>query len=413
MQSSKYILSIGAAIGGISTLYFLSLIAHLPFIISAALIGISIYPFIRWFGKQLLGTNERIGNFAVGILIAGAVILTNKVYYIATIYGPWDAWAIWNLNAKYLISSEHWQNMFMNTKFTHPDYPLALPSTIAFFSRLAGGQFNLLIPFAFHFLITLSIPILIFTETYKRSIIVAGTALLLMATNEFYLLQGMHQMADTLLSFFLLCAMVSMQQHKDDPRMLVMSAAFLGCCMWTKNEGVILTIIFCIFHYKEFFGKYRAKYSFAGFALPVVVWAIFKFGYATDNDMVAAQGQETLELLKDTARYKLIYDSFITNLNEHFNGLKWCVLVYLLLCIILRRTPDKRILMILCCMLTYLLVYVVSPNNLEWHLFTSLSRLMHQLMPVTMYTLAMMLAGDSKTTSGFQARFVSIRQRLP
>jgi hypothetical protein len=119
-----------------------------------------------------------------------------------------------------------------------------------------------------------------------------------------------------------------------------------------------------------------------------------------------------LELLKDKARYKLIYDSFTTNLNEHFNGLKWCVLIYLLLCIVLRRTPDKRILMILCCMLIYLLVYVVSPNNLEWHLFTSLSRLMHQLMPVTMYTLAMMLAGDTKTTTGFRARFVSVRQRL-
>jgi hypothetical protein len=233
-----------------------------------------------------------------------------------------------------------------------------------------------------------------------------------MATNEFYLLQGMHQLADTLLAFFMLCATVCMQHQKDDPRMLVMSAAFLGCCMWTKNEGVILTVIFCIFHYKEFFGKYRLKYNLTGIALPLAVWLIFKLVYAPANDMVAAQGSNTWALVIDTTRYKLIYDSFSSNLNEHFKGLKWCVIIYLMLCIIMRRMPDKKVLMLLCCMLTYLLVYVLSPNDLEWHLFTSLSRLMHQLMPLAMYVFATMLAGDKKTTSGFQAKFVSVRQRL-
>lgn len=194
--------------------------------------------------------------------------------------------------------------------------------------------------------------------------------------------------------------------------MLAMSAAFLGCCIWTKNEGVIIAIIFCLFHYKEFFGKYRLKYSLAGVALPLTVWLLFKLVYAPANDMVAAQGNSTWILLRDTTRYKLIYDSFIANLNEHFKGLKWVVIIYLLLCIAMRRVPDKKVLMLLCCMLTYLLVYVVSPNDLEWHLFTSLSRLMHQLMPLAIYIFATMLAGDTKTTSGFQTRFVSVRQRL-
>jgi hypothetical protein len=99
MQSSRYILSIGAVIGSISLVYFLSLIAHLPFVITVALVGVGIFFLVKWFTKQAFIAEERIGNFALAILIAGTVVLTNKVYYIATIHGPWDAWAIWNLNA--------------------------------------------------------------------------------------------------------------------------------------------------------------------------------------------------------------------------------------------------------------------------------------------------------------------------
>lgn len=412
MTALRYILSITAALGLIGCLYFMLLVAQVPFIASVMVIVALLSLLLRWFNKPTLGAQPfEMSRFAFAILLAGVVILTNKAYYTSEKHGVWDAWAIWNLDAKYLCDIQHWKNILLNTQLAHADYPLALSANIAFFSKLFSNSFSLVVAYALHFLITLSIPVLIYIDTYRRSTIMAGIALLLIATNDFYLMQGLYQLADTMLALFFLCALVCMQHHKDDTRMLVLSAAFLGCCMWTKNEGLILAAIFCLYHAKELFGKYRVKHMLAGFAIPLLTWLLFKLAYAPANDMVAGQGHSTLAMIQDWSRYKLIWESFTTNLAEHFKLLKWLVLLYLAICAIRRRMPDKRLLMLLTCMLAYLLVYVVSPNNLEWHLFTSLSRLMHQLMPATLYVMLLIVSGDG-TKTNLQARFVSVRQRL-
>ncbi|RYE23135.1 MAG: hypothetical protein EOP51_11470 [Sphingobacteriales bacterium] len=412
MTGLRYILSIAAGLGLIGCLYFLLLVAHVPFIASVMVIVTFLSLLLRWFNKPTLGEQPfEMSRFAFAILVAGVMVLTNKAFYTGEKHGVWDAWAIWNLDAKYLCDIHHWKNMLLNTQLAHADYPLALPSNIAFFSRLFTSSFSIVVAYALHFLITLSIPVLIYVDTYRRSMVLAGIALLLIATNDFYLMQGLYQLADTLLALFFLCALVCMQHHKDDTRMLVLTGAFLGFAMWTKNEGAILAAIFCLFYFKELFGQYRIKHTLAGFALPLLTWLLFKLVYAPANDMVAGQGQGTMAMIQDWSRYKLIWESFTTNLNQHFKLLKWVVLIYLVICAIRRRMPDKRLLMLLTCMLVYLLVYVVSPNNLEWHLFTSLSRLMHQLTPATLYVMLTILAGDGTKTS-LQARFVSVRQRL-
>src|ERR1044071_2020674 len=168
--SSRYIISIGAGIGCTKILYFLSLVVHLPFAVTALLIAAALFFLCRWIYTTPFEEPERFSKLSIYALIAGAFILTNEALDTAHKHGVWDAWAIWNLNAQYLMYPEHWQNMLLNTQFSHPDYPLALPATVAFFSRLLG-QFNYLIPFAISFLITLCIPALIFAELRKNSIL--------------------------------------------------------------------------------------------------------------------------------------------------------------------------------------------------------------------------------------------------
>lgn len=414
-QGSRYILTIGAGIGCTGILYFLSLVLHLPFIVILPLIAAAIYMLVRWMNpKQLIqGASEKpTGKFPAIILAVCLFLLTNKTYYIATQYGQWDAWAIWNLHASYLTSPQYWKNLFLNTSFAHPDYPLVLPAVVAFLNRLLLQTQNVLVSYGFHFLITLLIPVIIYLETFRKSIFIAGLTVLLFATNEFYIEQGVSQMADTLLAFFLLCAMVCIAHHKEDKRMLLLSAAFLGLCMWTKNEGVIIAVIFAVYHFKDLFGAGRLRFALMGFALPFATWLLFKLAYAPANDVVAGQGQETLQRLAQTERYKLIYDYFVKNIKLYFRDAKYGVAIYLLICTIRRRMPDKRLLMLLTILLTYMAIYVVSPRELEWHLFTSQLRLMHQLMPAIMYVLASRFAGSGDTNAGFQARFVSMRQRL-
>ncbi len=404
-SSGRYILFIGLIIGYAGVLYFLFLLLHLPILVSTVLIVSAIFGTIRWFSRS--AQHQRISKLALIILLAGVSILINKTYYLSTRYGLWDAWSIWNLNAQYLSDPVNWQKLFQNATHTHPDYPMALPSVIAFFCRLVG-QFHLLIPYAIHFLIMLCIPVLIYLETYRRSIIVAGLSVILFAVNEFYLTMGISQLADTMLGFFFLCALVCLEQGKEDRRMLILSAAFIGCCMWTKNEGIMLGFVFLTFNLRIFLATEHLKYFIGGIALPLTTLLIFKLAYAPANDLVVAQGKATYQLLFEPERYKLIYNSFTYNLSHYFNELKYGILIYALICVLKREWPINHVTMILVCMAGYLLIYVLSPYDLEWHLNTSLSRLMLQLMPATMYILAQRF---SKSTTSFQARFVSIQRR--
>jgi len=411
-QGSKYILTIGAGAGCIGILYFLSLVVQLPFVATLLPVLVALYLLARWLNRSTLTPAEEkpAGKLAIAVLIAGIAILTNKACYIATLYGQWDAWGIWNLHAKYMATAPYWKNMFLLTTHSHPDYPPLLPGIIAFLNKALLQTQHLLVSYGFHFLITLLIPILIYLETYRKSLLVAGLALVLFATNEFYIAQGVGQLADTLLAFYLLCAMVAMQHHKEDKRMLVLSAAFLGLCILTKNEGVVIATIFIIYHFREMLGTGRLRYTLAGIALPVACWLLYKLAYAPANDMVAGQNGGTLQKLVQPERYKLIYTFFTDNLGKYFRDAKYGVVIYLLLCAIRRRLPDKKLLMLLTILAAYMMIYVVTPRELEWHLFTSQLRLMHQLMPGVMYVLAQRFAGGS--TGQFQATFVSVRQRL-
>jgi hypothetical protein len=405
---SRYILSIAGSLGAIGLAYFAGLVVGFPLWLIAPLVIAAVFFFCRW---MLKGRQEEANEskFALGILIACIFILTNKAYYIASLNGPWDAWAIWNFHAAYLADGAHWKNMLLNTNSAHPDYPLALPSVIAFFNRLIQQQGNGLVAYAIHFLITLLIPVLIYTETYRKNIFVSGLCLLLFATNEFYIMQGTYQLADTMLAFFLLCALVCMRHTDDDKRVHAMAFAFIGLCMWTKNEGVIIAAVFGLFYIKEALSKKNITYTLAGLAIPVSIWAFHKLAYAPPNDMVEGQSANTVQLLLQPARYKLIWDSFVNNLTLYFRDVKYAVAIYILICSIRWKVPDKQLLLLLTILLAYMMVYVVSPHNLEWHLFTSQSRLMHQLMPAMMYVVAVKFSGA--VGQGFQIRSFSIPKR--
>lgn len=412
MQNAcRYILITGAAIGGISMLYFLSLICGLPFWADVIITAIASFYLYKYF-KPSIGLEVPTGRLAIAVFITGLVIITNKVYYLAPKYGLWDAWAIWNLHAGYLADTAHWKQMLLNKTYGHPDYPLALPGILAFLRQLFLGIIDMPVTYAFHFAITLLIPLLIYFETYTRSLFIAGLCLILFATNEFYLLEGMAQMADTLLAFFFLCALVSVEHGRQDRKMLILAAFFLGCCAWTKNEGLILAVIFLLFNANILFSRANIKYFFLGIALPAMTLAIFKLGYAPPNDMVQGQGKHTYTLLFEKERYKLVYHFFKNNIRESFRDVKYGILIYTIICIFRRQWPDRRLVMIAACLLVYMMIYIVSPNDLEWHLFTSQNRLMHQLMPATMYILALKFAGNTPANQGFRVRFFSNRSFL-
>ncbi len=396
-QNSKYIIATMLSVGLLSCIYFLSLLLPVPFMVSILVILVSIF----FLFKFIITTKTAAGQSAeqqlpwqavLGFGLCAALLVKNALG-VAEKHGGWDAWAIWNFHAGYLSEPVYWKNLFRNIESDHPDYPLCLPSVIGFFYRLCAHHFTIIIPFAFSMLVTVSIPALLFSEFIRKNMVVALFITFLFAQDKVFLGFGVAEYADSLLALFLLGAFVCIDHAIENKRYLLLSAACLGGCIWTKNEGAILAGLFLLFNARIFFQLKNIRYTIGGLALPVITLVIFKMNAHVQNDMVNSLNKETINLILDIERYKTIWHSFTDNLNQKFYYVKIGVYIYLILLLIEKKWPDWQMLLVFTCLLVYNLIYVVTTHGLEWHLQTSQDRLMHQLMPAMVYILAKKLAG--------------------
>lgn len=402
-KSSIYIYFVAASIGCMSSIYFLLLILHLPLIVSGIATLSAFYFIAKWLMQLKTVEDEYVSPVKYAILIYGLFSIAYTAPSIALKHGAWDAWAIWNLHAGYLQDSHNWKNMFLNTSAAHADYPLALPASIAFIHKLAGD--GLWINYMFHFLIAISIPAIIYLQTHKRSWLLSAIAFILICKDDFYITLATYQMADTMIAFFLLLAMIAIDNIDNDKRYRIVSAAMLGCCIWTKNEGIMLALLFLLFFYKELLYKKAYRDTLIGIALPLIAYVIFKTGFATQNDIMGSQSSSTLSLFADTERYKLIFTAWKDSINMHYYTISCVVALCILLAVLRGKFPDRKISFVFAACIAYSVVYMITPHDLSWHLKTSIDRLIHQLMPASAYACIVYLANTS--FFNFRARFVT------
>jgi hypothetical protein len=70
------------------------------------------------------------------VLAIGAVLAT----VASSPHGEWDAWAIWNLHARFLFrGGEEWRDL-LTIGWSQPDYPLLLPASVARLWAYAGRE---------------------------------------------------------------------------------------------------------------------------------------------------------------------------------------------------------------------------------------------------------------------------------
>lgn len=403
-----YIILCSIGTGIVSVLYFLLLAAgFVPLPVIAGIVAVCLFFFFRYARRHLMQWVPDDGRkhlFSLAVLATGIIMICVNAYAHSEKYGGWDAWSIWNLQAKYMTSQEHWRNMLLNTRHGHPDYPLMMPGFIAFFSRLLPMLRIETVAFALSFCTMLLIPVLMFLQLRGTGIFIASLVLFMLATDNFYLQHGVSMYADTTLAFFFMSALIAMRQQLTDGRHILLTGALLGCAIWTKNEGVILTAVFCVFYFRELFLGGRVKQFLTGFSMPLLALLLFKWAYAPQNDLVGGLNSDTMGYLQDTARYKQVFTAFSDNIERGFPYLKKGLLVYLLLCLLRRQWPARDMLMIICCAAVYFMVYIVSPQNLEWHLNTSADRLLLQLMPAMVFVMCEYIAGKPAITTFFAGK---------
>jgi hypothetical protein len=165
--------------------------------------------------------------------------------------GYWDAFAIWNLRAKFLAGpGDTWTRSFSPLLvFSHPDYPLLISGFVAQLWKLSGEDTPTLAPILTAAVFAAGVlALLLSTLALVRSTASALLASLTFLTSSSYLLQPMSQYGDVPLSFYFLAtlALVFLSAKSDGTRKLALAAlagGFASFAAWTKNEGLVFFVL--------------------------------------------------------------------------------------------------------------------------------------------------------------------------
>jgi hypothetical protein len=315
-------------------------------------------------------------------------------------YGSWDARAIWNLKARFLhASDDRWINMFdKGISYSHPDYPLLLSGSIASIWDFIGRADDR-VPRLISLLFSYSTPLCLFLFTANtKNRLLAVLAMLLLLTSETFMGQAHHQLADIPLSFFFLCACYLFNVSKKDKRYhsFMLFGLLGGLAAWTKNEGLLMYACFIfvillpgIIRFKPMEAAKQTG-SFILGSLPALGAIIMvKRRSAVSNDLVNESIFDRFSAqFFEIDRLKLI----LHHLSDQFSGIwkdGWLPLIIICTSVLLlgidrdhvKRFALPLLLTVFLVCFGYITIYMLSPLELEWHLNTSLKRLMVQLLP--------------------------------
>jgi hypothetical protein len=351
-------------------------------------------------------------RLAFGVVLVCALGFSG--WYLAhSPHGDWDAWAIWNLRARFLYrGGEHWTAAFSPLiPWTHPDYPLLVPAAVARGWTYAGHETTLVPRLIACLFGAATVGLLMSVLALLRNPSQGYLGGLVLLATPYFLELTTAQYADVPLGFFFLASAALFEIHdrgilsacpfplkreRIGMRELLLAGTLTGLAAWTKNEGslflaatALARLLAIVRHRDRALPRELAAFSLG--LLPVVVVLIyFKLRLAPVNDLVAGQGwRATRDRLMDGQRYALIAGYFLLGLIAIGPGTVVVLAGYHRL---LGRSPheaDRRrqphALTVLVLMLAgYAAVYLTTPNPLGWHLHDSVHRLFMQLWPTAL-----------------------------
>ena len=323
--------------------------------------------------------------------------------------GLTDGWNIWNSHAKFLIAGgKTWSVDIQNT--AHPDYPLLLPASVVHVWRYIGNNS----PDASGFLGILfnlaSIGILVATLIRLRSPVIGLLMGFVLIGTSSYANNAATEYADVPLAAYIVSAMALICLYESDeskPLGIIIFAGFMaGCAAWTKNEGMpfvlatVAVLLLPIFWSASATTRRIAGFA-VGFALPLAAIVYFKLTIAPPNDIFGNRNSaDLLAKISDSSRYLKILKSY-SQTGWTFGGWESNPILPLLALIglsgidtsVLRSYYWRAgVAIIVMLQLTYFGIYVITPLPLDYHLSSSLDRLLMHVWPCCLL-LAGMIAG--------------------
>ncbi len=296
-------------------------------------------------------------------------------------WGEWDAWAIWTLHAKFLYYPDMWTNMFAKEmNWSHTDYPLLLPAVTAMFWRSLHGIYAF-VPATIALANFFMILFILFSGVRQYFLTGVIVSLLLMADFNFMDICA-SQYADSHVALMYLLVILLLTER---PKGYIILAGILcSIALSIKNEGYIFFMVVFLYITISHRHCFTKTSWFLLSALPLFLTAFyFKITYAPDNDILSGQSISTLDKFLSPYRYFHIIRFGLETLIAKYYSL----FILLLLCYKYILKIPKEYKIILFTLVAYLLIYLVTPRDLIWHMGTSMKRLFHHLYPASIYLL--------------------------
>lgn len=370
--------------------------------------------------------NSRRLMYLLGISFSVILACSIIIFILRTLnepHGHWDAWAIWNMRARFLFrAAENCENALSALYiWADDDYPLLIPGSVARIWCYLGSEslaVSALVAFSFTFA---TVTLIISSLCLMRSISVGLLAGLVLLGTPHFVEAGAYQIADTPLSFYILSTVVLFSlkdKMKSNPE-LVLGAGFMaGFAAWTKNEGILFILAVIIARMIVALQDTGIRNCIAEISiflaglLPIlIIIATFKIKLAPANYLFSGLSVEAvIERLTDISRSYTIGISYITIFYK--NIVKNWIIILPIFFILLGRSRNRfnencirstlTVLLIMLC--GYFAIFLITPHDLVWQLNTALSRLFIQLWPTALFLCFLIIPIPEELLAGYKPK---------
>lgn len=349
-------------------------------------------------------------SLLLGLLAAAAGVYF-LVYTRYTPNGSFDAYAIWNLKARFIFRNPaNWQAAFsplLSWEF-HADYPLLLPMNTAM-GWFQVGKESYYVPALQAALFTLAGGGLLWSAVQQiRGWGQAALAGMVLISTPLFVLVGVWQLADVPLAAMILATCILLSLHWLHPEqtrgLLTLAGLIAGLAAWTKNEGLLflvltslLLLVFILRGKEERQQRMGDLLAYAqGLLLPLSALLIFKLVLAPSNDLVGSSRglAELTSLLFDPQRWTTTLKLMAAEVGKFGHSVfsLWLLPLATLLLTSLRPLEDshRKILRFwgiafLLLLAGYFVTYLITPHPLVWHVEHSAERLLMHIYPAVLW----------------------------
>jgi dolichyl-phosphate-mannose-protein mannosyltransferase len=411
-KSFSEIIGLSTAVGPGCTAFFLfwlSLAGLTPsrsiFVFFAVAISILIACF--WKYGRLIVPHPGMGPLRnndwwllIPVLVVGLTMVVISVHALGFPLYEWDAFAIWGLKAKVLAGEslrsgpQYFHDPSMS--YSHLDYPLLVPFLVAGVYGIIGHIDDqvgkILFPFLYISLGLLMYSGLRWINSRKQAALLTA---LLMGVPVLIRWAGSGT-ADLVLTIYYAGSIhftVKWLQEEKAPD-LMLAILFSVFCSFTKNEGMALGLTNILILFLFTFGRINRRQVtglvifVVGLIFLLLPWIIWMKGVPRTHEDYLSRISYSI-FVENIHRLEIIIPAFF---NKFFQWNKWGGLSILLIvmAVIGWRAFRKRYVIAMWLLLgmhigLYILIYLISPWNINEILFVSLDRLILHTTPAIIF----------------------------